>query len=76
MPQEAEQKHIVRAAALVAGDGSTLQAILDSLYFHELPNLELVSVICPQKGAYAGYEKRRYYRDYNYEYSSKSKTGN
>ena len=53
MPQEAEQKHIVRAAALVAGDGSTLQAILDSLYFHELPNLELVSVICPQKGAYA-----------------------
>ena len=53
MPQETQQEHIVRAAALVSGDGSTLQAILDSLYFHELPNLELVAVICPQKNAYA-----------------------
>ena len=53
MPQEAQQEHIVRAAALSSGDGSTLQAILDSLYFHELPNLELVAVICPEKGAYA-----------------------
>lgn len=36
----------------------------------------VLSDVQPQKGAYAGYEKRRYYRDYNYEYSSKSKTGN
>jgi len=44
---------MIRAAALVSGDGALLQAILDSIYFHELQELELVAVICPQKGAYA-----------------------
>lgn len=44
---------MIRAAALTSGDGALLQAILDSLYFHELPKFELAAVICPQKGAYA-----------------------
>ena len=36
---------MVRAAALVSGDGARLQAILDSMYFKEIPNFELVAVI-------------------------------
>lgn len=44
---------MVRAAALVSGDGTRLQAILDAIYFKELPNFELVAVISPQKEAYA-----------------------
>ena len=35
---------MVRAAALVSGDGARLQAILDSMYFKEIPDFELVSV--------------------------------
>lgn len=50
---EAGKQNIVRAAALTAGDGSKLQAILDSLYFKELPNFSLEAVIAPQKDAYA-----------------------
>ena len=44
---------MVRAAALVSGDGAKLQAILDSIYFKEIPNFELVSVISSERGAYA-----------------------
>ena len=44
---------MIRAAALVAGDGSKLQAILDSMYFNEIPDFELVSVISSDKEAYA-----------------------
>ncbi len=44
---------MVRAAALASGDGAQLQAILDSIYFHELPDLDLVAVISPQRDAYA-----------------------
>ena len=44
---------MVRAAALVSGDGAKLQAILDSMYFKEIPDFELVAVISSQKGAYA-----------------------
>ena len=44
---------MIRAAALASGDGVKLQAILDSMYFKEIPNFELVAVICPQKDAYA-----------------------
>lgn len=36
---------LVRAAALVSGDGLQLQALLDSIYFKEIPNFELVAVI-------------------------------
>jgi len=36
---------MVRAAALVSGDGARLQAILDSMYFKEIPDFELVAVI-------------------------------
>ena len=41
---------MIRAAVLASGDGARLQAILDAMYFNEIPNFELVAVICPQKG--------------------------
>lgn len=44
---------MVRAAALVSGDGAELQAILDSMYFKEIPDLELVAVISSSREAYA-----------------------
>ena len=44
---------MVRAAVLASGDGSRLQAILDSLQKKEIANMELVAVICPQRDAYA-----------------------
>lgn len=44
---------MVRAAALVSGDGAELQAILDSVYFKEIPNFELIAVISSRKDAYA-----------------------
>lgn len=44
---------MVRAAALASGDGARLQAILDSMYFKEIPNFELVAVISPRRDAYA-----------------------
>jgi len=44
---------MVRAAALVSGDGARLQAILDSMYFKEIPNFELVAVISPARDVYA-----------------------
>jgi len=53
MPQVAKKLKTVRAAALVSGEGDMLQAILDSLYFKELPHFDLVAVISPQKDAYA-----------------------
>ena len=52
-PQKAGILDMVRAAALVSGDGIELQAILDSMYFKEIPNFELVAVISSKKGAYA-----------------------
>ena len=44
---------MVRAAALVSGDGAELQAILDSMYFKEIPDFELVAVISSRRDAYA-----------------------
>ena len=44
---------MVRAAVLASGDGARLQAILDAVYFNEIPDFELVAVICPQRGCYA-----------------------
>ena len=44
---------MVRAAALVSGDGAKLQAILDSMYFKDIPDFELVAVISSEKDAYA-----------------------
>jgi len=44
---------MVRAAALVTGDGAKLQAILDSMYFKEIPDFELIAVISSQREAYA-----------------------
>ena len=36
-----------------AVDLDKLQAFLDALYFNEIANIELVAVICPQRGCYA-----------------------
>ena len=44
---------MVRAAALVSGDGAELQAILDSIYFNEIPDFQLVAVISSARDAYA-----------------------
>ena len=48
-----ERENMVRAAALVSGDGAKLQAILDSMYFKEIPDFELVAVISSAKDVYA-----------------------
>ena len=37
----------------MTGDGAKLQAILDSMYFKEIPDFELVAVISSQRDAYA-----------------------
>jgi len=44
---------MVRTAILVSGNGALLQTILDSMYFGEIPNYELVTVICSEDNAYA-----------------------
>ena len=44
---------MVRAAVLASGDGVRLQMILDAVYFNEIPNFELVAVICPQRSCFA-----------------------
>ena len=44
---------MVRAAVLASGDGARLQAILDAMYFKEIPNFDLVAVICPERGCNA-----------------------
>ena len=36
---------MIRAAALASGDGEKLQAVLDAMYFGELPDFELSAVI-------------------------------
>ena len=43
---------MIRAAALASGEGGKLQAVLDAMYFGELPGFELSAVICPEKDAY------------------------
>ena len=44
---------MIRAAVLTSGDGIQLQAILDAMYFKEIPEFELVAVISPRKEDYA-----------------------
>jgi phosphoribosylglycinamide formyltransferase-1 len=44
---------VIRAAVLAAGEGSLLQAILDAVYFNEIPDFELEAVICPRREDYA-----------------------
>lgn len=44
---------MIRAAALVSGDGSKLQAILDAIYFKEIPDFQLVAVISPDRNTNA-----------------------
>lgn len=44
---------MVRAAILASGDGGRLQAILDAMYFQEIPDFQLVAVICPRREDYA-----------------------
>ena len=47
------RENMVRAAVLASGDGARLQAILDSMYFREIENFELVAVISPERDSYA-----------------------
>lgn len=44
---------MIRTAILVSGNGARLQTILDSMYFGEIPNYELVTVICTEANSYA-----------------------
>lgn len=44
---------MTRGAVLVSGGGTKLQALLDSVYFGEIPDFELVSVISSDAQAYA-----------------------
>ena len=44
---------LVRAAALVSGGVNKLQAILDAVYFKEIPNFELVAVISSERNTKA-----------------------
>ena len=44
---------MIRAAALVSGGGAKLQAVLDCVYFGEIPDFELAAVICTEEDAYA-----------------------
>ena len=44
---------MIRAAVLADGDGSKLQAILDAMYFREIPDFDLAAVIVPRKDTYA-----------------------
>lgn len=44
---------MIRGAVLVSGGGTKLQSLLDSVYFGEIPNFELVAVISSNKEAYA-----------------------
>ena len=44
---------LVRAAALVSGDGSQLQSLLDAVYFNEIQNFELAAIISSSKNANA-----------------------
>ena len=44
---------MVRAAILVSGNGMLLQSVLDAMYFGEIPDFELVAVICTDENAYA-----------------------
>lgn len=43
---------MIKAAALASGDGIKLQAVLDAMYFGELPNFELAAVISPERNAH------------------------
>lgn len=44
---------MIRTAVLVSGGGANLQALLDLIYFDELPQLELAAVISSADGVYA-----------------------
>lgn len=43
---------MVRAAILVSGSGMLFQSVLDSVFFGEIPNFELVAVICTEENSY------------------------
>ena len=44
---------MLNAAALVSGDGAELQALLDSLFFGEIPGFTLAAVIATKRGSFA-----------------------
>ena len=44
---------MIRSAVLVSGKGTKLQSLLDSVFFGEIPELQLVAVISSNANAYA-----------------------
>ncbi len=44
---------MVRAAILVSGNGMLFQSVLDAMYFGEIPDFQLVAMICTEPNAYA-----------------------
>ena len=44
---------MLNAAALVSGDGAELQALLDSLFFGEIPGFTLAAVIATKRDSFA-----------------------
>ena len=44
---------MTRGAVLATGRGTRLQALLDAVFFREIPDFELVAIITPQENAYA-----------------------
>ena len=44
---------MIRSAVLVSGKGTKLQRLLDSVFFGEIPELQLVAVISSDANAYA-----------------------
>lgn len=44
---------MIRSAVLVSGKGTKFQSLLDSVFFGEIPELQLVAVISSDAGAYA-----------------------
>ena len=44
---------MIRSAVLVSGKGTKLQSLLDSVFFGEIPELQLVAVISSDANAYA-----------------------
>lgn len=44
---------MTRGAVLATGRGARLQALLDAVFFREIPDFELVAIISPQENSYA-----------------------
>lgn len=50
---------MVKAAAVVTGDGAELQSLLDGMFFGEIPNFSLSAVVATEGGSAAGARAER-----------------